>query len=165
MLSTIALILLGRFIIRPLVIGFSARFGLRAMVIAGTVLSAMQYPFLAEVHAAGFALAMLVAIASVGDTVYWTTYHAYFASLGDAEHRGHQIGAREAISSLAAIVGPLLGGWALATVGPRIAFAVTLGNHPSWRIKATYVARRIVMEYLSERAEKARSAPRVLAAR
>jgi cell division protein FtsI/penicillin-binding protein 2 len=48
---------------------------------------------------------------------------------------------------------------------PRIAFAVTLGNRPSWRIKATYVARRIVTEYLSERAEKARSAPRVLAAR
>jgi peptidoglycan glycosyltransferase len=48
---------------------------------------------------------------------------------------------------------------------PRIAFAVTLGNHPSWRIKATYVARRIVTEYLTERAEKARTAPRVLAAR
>jgi cell division protein FtsI/penicillin-binding protein 2 len=48
---------------------------------------------------------------------------------------------------------------------PRIAFAVTLGNQASWRIKATYVARRIVTEYLTERAEKARSAPRILAAR
>jgi cell division protein FtsI/penicillin-binding protein 2 len=48
---------------------------------------------------------------------------------------------------------------------PRIAFAVTLGNRPSWRIKATYVARRIVTEYLTERSEKTRSAPRILAAR
>jgi penicillin-binding protein A len=48
---------------------------------------------------------------------------------------------------------------------PKIAFAVTLGNHPNWRIKATYVARRIVTEYLTERTEKARTAPRVLAAR
>jgi penicillin-binding protein A len=48
---------------------------------------------------------------------------------------------------------------------PKIAFAVTLGNHPNWRIKATYVARRIVTEYLAERTEKARTAPRVLAAR
>jgi peptidoglycan glycosyltransferase len=48
---------------------------------------------------------------------------------------------------------------------PKIAFAVTLGNHPSWRIKATYVARRIVTEYLTERADKARTAPRILAAR
>jgi peptidoglycan glycosyltransferase len=48
---------------------------------------------------------------------------------------------------------------------PKIAFAVTLGNHPSWRIKATYVARRIVTEYLTERADRARTAPRILAAR
>jgi penicillin-binding protein A len=48
---------------------------------------------------------------------------------------------------------------------PTIAFAVTLGNHASWRIKATYVARRIVAEYLAERGEKAGRAPRVLAAR
>jgi hypothetical protein len=63
-------------------------------------------------------------VASIGDTLYWTTYHAYFASLGDAEHRGHQISAREALASLAGIIGPLLGGWALATLGPRVAFGV-----------------------------------------
>jgi peptidoglycan glycosyltransferase len=48
---------------------------------------------------------------------------------------------------------------------PTIAFAVTLGNHPAWRIKATYVARRIVTEALAEKAEKAGRAPRILAAR
>jgi cell division protein FtsI/penicillin-binding protein 2 len=31
---------------------------------------------------------------------------------------------------------------------PTIAFAVVLGNHPNWRIKATYVGRHIVSEYL-----------------
>ncbi|MES1158167.1 MAG: penicillin-binding transpeptidase domain-containing protein, partial [Haliangium ochraceum] len=35
---------------------------------------------------------------------------------------------------------------------PRIAFAVALGNGPSWRIKATYVGRHIVSEYLAGRA-------------
>ena len=44
---------------------------------------------------------------------------------------------------------------------PAIAFAVVLGNGPSWRIKATYLGRRIVTEYLAERAERLR----VLAAR
>jgi hypothetical protein len=63
-----------------------------------------------------------LSVASVGETLYWNSYHAYFASLGDAEHRGHQIGAREAIASFAAIVGPLVGGWALATLDARIAF-------------------------------------------
>jgi cell division protein FtsI/penicillin-binding protein 2 len=48
---------------------------------------------------------------------------------------------------------------------PTIAFAVSLGNHPTWRIKATYVARRIVTEYLAGKAQPTGRAPRILAAR
>jgi cell division protein FtsI/penicillin-binding protein 2 len=36
---------------------------------------------------------------------------------------------------------------------PTIAFAVALGNHPTWRIKATYVAKHIVAAYLAEHTE------------
>jgi peptidoglycan glycosyltransferase len=43
---------------------------------------------------------------------------------------------------------------------PAIAFAVVLGNSPTWRIKATYVGRHIVTEHLAERA-----ATKLLAAR
>jgi len=50
---------------------------------------------------------------------------AFFASLGDAEHRGHQVGAREAVAALVGIIGPLATGWALAALGPRIAFGAT----------------------------------------
>jgi MFS transporter, DHA1 family, inner membrane transport protein len=50
---SLALILFGRFAVRPIVIGFAACWGLRAMVIAGTLLSALQYPFLAEVRGLG----------------------------------------------------------------------------------------------------------------
>jgi cell division protein FtsI/penicillin-binding protein 2 len=45
---------------------------------------------------------------------------------------------------------------------PRIAFAVAIGNPVAWRIKATFVARRIVAEYLALEAGSA--PPRVLAA-
>ncbi|MBC8132249.1 MAG: penicillin-binding protein, partial [Deltaproteobacteria bacterium] len=45
---------------------------------------------------------------------------------------------------------------------PQIAFAVALGNHASWRIKATYLGRRLVSEYLAGSRE--RSASRLLAA-
>jgi cell division protein FtsI/penicillin-binding protein 2 len=44
---------------------------------------------------------------------------------------------------------------------PAIAFAVVLGNNPNWRIKATYVGRHIVSEYVSAKAP----APRLLAAK
>jgi DHA1 family inner membrane transport protein len=124
-LAALALILAGRFAIRPLLLMPATRWGLRPLVIAGTVLSGLQYPLLAEVHGVGWQLLALCAVSSVGDTVYWTSYHAYFASLGDAEHRGHQIGAREAIAAVVGIVGPLVTGWALTTLGPRIAFDAT----------------------------------------
>jgi hypothetical protein len=124
---SLALILVGRLAIRPIVIGLAARWDLRAMVVAGTLLSALQYPFLAEVHGVGAALAGLIAMSAVGDTVYWSTYHAYFAALGDDDLRGRQIGAREAIAAVVGIASPVLTGWMLVRFGPRVAFGATSG--------------------------------------
>jgi len=124
---SLALILLGRLVVRPIVIGLAARWGLRVMVIAGTLLSALQYPFLAEVHGVGRALAGLIAMSAVGGTIYWSTYHAYFAALGDDDLRGQQIGVREAIAAVVGIASPLLTGWMLVAFGPRVAFGATSG--------------------------------------
>jgi hypothetical protein len=124
-LTAVAAILLGRFLIRPGVLPLAKRYGLRPLLIAGTIVTGLQYPLLAQVDGIGPALFALCAISSVGDTFYWTTYHAYFASLGDPEHRGHQLGAREAMAAAVGIVAPLLTGWALTTLGPRAAFDAT----------------------------------------
>lgn len=124
-LLAMAAILIGRFAIRPAVLPLGRRYGLKPLVIAGTIITALQYPLLAEVHGVGWQLFALCVVSSIGDTLYWTAYHAYFASLGDAEHRGHQISAREAAAAMVGIVAPLLTGWALVTVGPRLAFGVT----------------------------------------
>src|SRR5262245_61120009 len=124
-LASLAAILLGRFMIRPSVLVLAKRLGLRPLLIAGTIATGLQYPLLAEVQGIGPALFLLCAFSSVGDTLYWTTYHAYFASLGDAEHRGHQVGAREAVAAAVGIVGPLATGWALTALGPRVAFGAT----------------------------------------
>jgi DHA1 family inner membrane transport protein len=124
-LASLAAILLGRLVIRPSVLVLAKRLGLRTVLIIGTIATALQYPLLAEVDGVGPSLFILCAATAVGDTYYWTTYHAYFASLGDAEHRGHQVGAREAVAAVVGIIGPLLTGWALVTVGARVAFGVT----------------------------------------
>jgi hypothetical protein len=121
-LVSLAAILLGRLTIRPSVLPLAKRFGLRPLLIAGTIVSGLQYPLLAQVDGIGPALFALCAVSSVGDTLYWTTYHAYFASLGDPQHRGHQLGAREAMAAVVGIVAPLATGWALTTLGPRAAF-------------------------------------------
>jgi MFS transporter, DHA1 family, inner membrane transport protein len=124
-LLSFALVLFGRFVIRPAVIGPAVRWGLRRMVMAGTLLSALQYPLLAEVHGVGPALFALIVMAAIADTIYWTSYHAYFAALGDDEHRGHQLGAREAIAAGVGIVSPLLSGWLLVSFGARVAFGAS----------------------------------------
>jgi hypothetical protein len=124
-LVSLALILVGRFAVRPLVIALAARWGLRAMLITGTLLSALQYPVVAEVHGIGIVLLALIAVAAVGDMLYWTTYHANFAALGDNEFRGHQIGAREAIAAVVGIISPVVAGWILVAFGPRAAFGAT----------------------------------------
>jgi DHA1 family inner membrane transport protein len=64
-------------------------------------------------------------VTALADTVYWPSYHAYFAALGDEEHRGQQLGVREAISALLGIVSPLVAGWLLVSFGPRVAFFTT----------------------------------------
>ena len=115
-------ILAGRFVLRPAILPVAKRFGLKATLITGALVLALQYPLLAEVHGVGPMLLALIVVASIGDVFYWTSFHAYFAVLGDAEHRGHQIGAREALADLVGVLGPLLGGAALTAFGPRIAF-------------------------------------------
>jgi len=118
-----AAIVAVRFALRPLILPFAKRSGLKPPLVAGTLGLALQYPLLAQVDGVGAPLVWLVAITSVAEVVYHTSYNAYFAALGDVEHRGRQIGAREAMMTAAGVVAPLLGSWALMAVGPRWTFA------------------------------------------
>ena len=120
--GSIALLLAGRFLVRPLVLVLAPRYGLRPLVAFGTIFGGAQYLFLAKVQGADWMLLGFCITGAIADAFYWTCYHAYFARIGDAEHRGHQIGAREAIASVAGIVGPLLVAWALIASGPWLAF-------------------------------------------
>jgi hypothetical protein len=61
-------------------------------------------------------------VSSLSQVFYWTCYHVFFASLGDVEHRGKQIAARQAISAVTSIIGPAAGGILLAYFGPWTAF-------------------------------------------
>ena len=123
--ASFAAILIGRFLIRPVIIGLAARHGMRVLIISGTILNAAQYPLLAFVHGIGPALYAVVLLGSIADTLYWPCYHAYFAKLGDDEARGQQIGVREAIAAMIGVVSPLATGALLVTFGPVIAFAVS----------------------------------------
>jgi MFS transporter len=123
-LVAMAGILAMRFVVRPAVVPLAIRVGLRPLVIIGTLIIAAQFPILALVHGVGGALYALIVVSAIGDAIYWSGYHAYFAALGDPEHRGHQIGAREAGAAIAGIAAPIVTGWLLVTTGPMVAFGV-----------------------------------------
>ncbi|MEQ1864665.1 MAG: MFS transporter [Micropepsaceae bacterium] len=122
-LLALAAIIFGRFVSRPFVLPIAKRFGLKATLIIGTLLLACQYPVAAYIDGVSVGLVLRCVFSALGDAFYWTSYHSYFASLGDSEHRGHQISAREAIVALIGIVAPIVGTWGMVTLGAGVTFA------------------------------------------
>jgi hypothetical protein len=59
----------------------------------------------------------------VAEVFYWVSFNTTFSALGDQEHRGHQVSAREALVAIVNIVSPLLGAFALVKYGAHKAFA------------------------------------------
>jgi hypothetical protein len=122
-LCTIAGMTAGRFALRGAVLPVARRIGLRQALILGTVLEAAIFPLLPLIDGPGVALGVAIIVSALGSVFYWTSYHAYFAALGDAELRGHQVGLREMVTAIIGVIAPLLGGWALVSAGPWIAFS------------------------------------------
>jgi hypothetical protein len=112
-----------RFVMRPGVVPLARRFGIKPVLIAGVLVLSLQYLVLARVSGVNLSLVALCLVSAVGNVLTWSCFHAYFAAVGDAEHRGKHLGAREALSALVAIVAPLVGAWGLVTAGPAITFA------------------------------------------
>jgi DHA1 family inner membrane transport protein len=113
----------GRFALRPAIVPFAKRLGLKPLLIGGTLAMALPYPVLAEVDGVSGRLAVLVLSRFVAEALYWVAYNAYFAAVGDTDGRGRQISAREALVAAAAIVAPLIGAFGLTHFGARVTFA------------------------------------------
>lgn len=122
-LLALAAVHAGRFVLRPLLLPLARRFGLRPLLVFGALVLALPYLLLAEVDGVGAAFYVFIALLAFGDIFYWVSYNAYFSALGDAEHRGHQVGIRESMVSVVNIVAPLVGAWGLVAAGPHWLFA------------------------------------------
>jgi hypothetical protein len=115
-------ILALRFLLRPAVLPVVRRVGLKSTLIVGAALSALQAALLAPVRGLDVALVAYVAVTATAGVLYWPSYHAMFALVGDAERRGAQVGLRQLLIAAAGVVGPAAGGLALAYGGPWLAF-------------------------------------------
>jgi MFS family permease len=122
-LIAVAVILAGRFILRPVVLPLAIRVGLKPLIIVGSLGVAIQFVVLGQVRGLDAALIAFIVITALAEILYWPSYNAYFAAVGDSEHRGKQVAVRVVLNSGAAIVAPLAGAWAMITVGPAWMFA------------------------------------------
>ena len=121
---TFPLMLALRMLFRPIILYAAPRFGLNKTILAGLFFCMCQYTFMArvkgvDVYFVGFCLTQALA-----DIFYWTSFHSIFAIVGDNAHRGKQVGVREALSTSACILSPIIGGWLLDHVGPHITYGI-----------------------------------------
>ena len=124
-LLALAVIFGVRLAIRTALLPLAVRLGVRRLLVLGTVMMGISFLFLADVTGVNGSLYALILASALADTIYWPSFHAYFAALGDEEHRGQQLGIREAVAALVGIVSPLAAGFLLVRFGPRAAFYAT----------------------------------------
>jgi len=117
-----AALIAGRLILRPAILPLAKRWGVKPLLMAGTLITAAAFPLLSFVDGPGPMLFVLCAVSSVGYLLYWLNYHAYFAALGTSDVRGSEVGRREAMVAMVGIVAPLLGAWGLTDLGPKPTF-------------------------------------------
>ena len=121
----ISVVILLRLVLRRTLLPIVNRIGLRNGLVLGTLIDASSFLLLGQVQGLGTWLFAYMLLSSCGTAFYWTCYHACVTRLGDAEHRGAQVSAREAIFAITGIVAPLCGGFMLTIFGPVYAFAST----------------------------------------
>lgn len=113
-----------RFVMRPLVLLAAPAIGLRRTFILGAIFCALSCPALALVDGSGPGLAVFVIISALGQVFYCTCYHVFFTAASDRGRRATQVGAFQALGTVAAMLGPALGGVLLATRGPWLTFGL-----------------------------------------
>jgi MFS transporter, DHA1 family, inner membrane transport protein len=136
-LVCIGLMFGSRIILRQAVLPIVRRIGLRRALAASIVLEACAYPLLSQTTGVGPFLIAYLTLWAFSSSIYWTTYHAYVALLGDNEHRGAQVSVMEFLGTFMGIMAPLAMAAMLTVTTPFIAFGMIavvmiLGAVPIW---------------------------------
>lgn len=123
-LVCIALMFGSRMIFRQLVMPLVARIGLRRTLAVAVLAEAATYPVLSQVSEVGPLLVVYLTMWAVSSSLYWTTYHAWVALMGDNDRRGAQTSAVEFVGMGMGILAPAVTGLLLTFAGPTLAFGL-----------------------------------------
>jgi MFS family permease len=117
-LASFALIVLSRFVLRPLVLPLALRWGLLGTLLTGVAIRAVSFALLPFVTGVGPLLALFLGVSGIGGVLYWTSWHAFMPALTETGKGGRQVSIRQATSAVVGIVAPVTGGVLLAVAGP-----------------------------------------------
>jgi MFS family permease len=119
-----ALLLLVRFAMRFLALEVVRKLGLTGAMKLGAVIASFQFLPLLLAEDVRW-LGAWILIVSVAEALYWPVYHASSAAtVAEGSGLGRQVGERLTIGALIAVIGPLLGGLLLSTLGESVDFAI-----------------------------------------
>lgn len=121
-LASFALIVLSRFVLRPLVLPLALRWGLLGTLLTGVAIRAVSFALLPFVTGVGPLLALFLGVSGIGGVLYWTSWHAFMPTLTETEKGGRQVSIQQATSAVVDIIAPATGGILLAVAGPGPAF-------------------------------------------
>lgn len=123
-LTAYAVLLLLRFGMRFLALEVVRRVGLASAMKLGAGIASLQFLPLLLAEDARW-LAVWIMIVSLAEALYWPVYHASTAAtVAEGEGIGRQVGERMMVGALVAVVGPLLGGLLLSSLGEAVDFAI-----------------------------------------
>jgi MFS family permease len=117
----------SRLVLRQLLLPAVLKFGLRNCLIFGTLVDAVAFLVVSQIHAPGLMLIGYILCSALGNSFYYGCYHTVVTMIGDAEKRGAQVSFKESISALLSVIGPLLGAYLLVNFGPFVAFVFAAG--------------------------------------
>jgi MFS family permease len=107
-----------RFLVRPFSFYcIQKKIGLKKSLILGTITFAGVFPILAQIDGFGIWFFIFIVYWAISDTFYWLPFHAYYAAMGEVEHRGKHVGIREGATMIVNSIAPITGGFLIAHVG------------------------------------------------
>ena len=109
-------------VLTPMAAKFSARFGLKHSVLISVPLYLLFVLLLYFLPTYSIPLFIIAGLLGASQAFYWMGMHIVFKHASDHKHRGEEVGKRKGISVLAAMFGPLLGGFLIKFVGFKFVF-------------------------------------------
>ena len=111
-------------IFTPIAAKFSARFGVKHSVLFSIPFYIIFVALLYLLPKYNIPLILLSTLVGVSLSFYWIGMHLIFYQASDRKHRGEEFGKRSSMMIFAAMIGPLIGGLLIKTIGFNLVFII-----------------------------------------